>query len=633
MNRLFLLLIPLLVSCQKEKSLNGFSDEIILRIADMKDRRLPDSLYRYFEHDHSPYRREAVLAFGSIQDSMAVEKIRQLLINDPDPSVRKAAAFALGQTVSEKSATALRGAARNENDPDVLNEILEAYGKVSLTWMTLIPTSEAPSAGTAWSLYRAGLRNAVTEKENNLAAALLDQKNTDDTRLAASHFLARGAMNTGPRLQEISQAALSDPNVNVRMAAAYALRKISTDSAITVIAKILESPDDYRVRINALRALQGHPYEKTKDLLLAALGDDNVNVGIAASEVIRDNATERHWIDLANRVSEIKNPRIQANLYQAILSAKDIESITDEVKESYRQSTDPYQRAGLLSVLQDFEFIHAELINTDTPVVRSAAASALVAIDRQANFPSTRKPRFADLYRQAFETGDPAVIGIIASALADSSLGYRAVIKDISFLYDARKRLALPRENEALQPLQAAIALFEGHQAPVVANEFNHPIDWQLVRSISRNARATIKTSRGHIVMRLFVEEAPGSVANFVSLARRDYFDGKFFHRVVPNFVIQAGCNRGDGWGSEDYSIRSEFSPRRYKTGSVGMASAGKDTEGTQWFITHSPTPHLDGRYTIFAEVETGMEVVHLIEVGDQILDVEIEGVEITADR
>jgi cyclophilin family peptidyl-prolyl cis-trans isomerase len=93
---------------------------------------------------------------------------------------------------------------------------------------------------------------------------------------------------------------------------------------------------------------------------------------------------------------------------------------------------------------------------------------------------------------------------------------------------------------------------------------------------------------------------------------------------VVPNFVIQAGCNRGDGSGSEDYSIRSEFTTTRYKTGSMGMASAGKDTEGTQWFITHCPTPHLDGRYAIFAEVVSGMEVVQRMEVGDQITGIEI---------
>jgi cyclophilin family peptidyl-prolyl cis-trans isomerase len=133
-----------------------------------------------------------------------------------------------------------------------------------------------------------------------------------------------------------------------------------------------------------------------------------------------------------------------------------------------------------------------------------------------------------------------------------------------------------------------------------------------------------IETSKGDIVISLLVEHAPGSVANFVGLVVQHYFDGKFFHRVVPNFVVQDGCNRGDGWGSEDYSIRSEFNGLRYAAGSVGMASAGKDTEGTQWFITHSPTPHLDGRYSQFATVVEGMEVMHALEVGDTIHSMEL---------
>jgi cyclophilin family peptidyl-prolyl cis-trans isomerase len=153
-----------------------------------------------------------------------------------------------------------------------------------------------------------------------------------------------------------------------------------------------------------------------------------------------------------------------------------------------------------------------------------------------------------------------------------------------------------------------------------LSNNFNHPVDWDLVKSIPRDQRVLIKTGRGEIVVRLWVEEAPGSVANFVRLINNRYFVGRFFHRVVPNFVIQTGCLRGDGFGGEDFSIRSEFAGRAYTTGSVGMASAGKDTEGTQWFITHSPTPHLDGRYSLFGEVVKGMETVQETEVGDTIV-------------
>ncbi|MCL4105624.1 UNVERIFIED_CONTAM: hypothetical protein GTU68_057499 [Idotea baltica] len=106
-----------------------------------------------------------------------------------------------------------------------------------------------------------------------------------------------------------------------------------------------------------------------------------------------------------------------------------------------------------------------------------------------------------------------------------------------------------------------------------------------------------------------------------------DYFDSKTFHRIAPNFVAQGGCSRGDGWGGYPETIRSELPDIRYKTGSVGIASAGKDTESSQLFITHCPTPHLDGNYSIFAEVSAGMEVVNQLEMGDVIEDVVLVGV------
>jgi cyclophilin family peptidyl-prolyl cis-trans isomerase len=119
---------------------------------------------------------------------------------------------------------------------------------------------------------------------------------------------------------------------------------------------------------------------------------------------------------------------------------------------------------------------------------------------------------------------------------------------------------------------------------------------------------------------------APASVLNFINLAKEGFFDNKTFHRVVPNFVVQDGCPRGDGYGAKDYTIRTEIGPLWYEDeGMVGMASAGFDTESTQWFITHSPTPHLDGRYTLFGRVTKAMNVVHQLQVGDRIAKVTIE--------
>lgn len=625
----FWLVIFLLTGCsQSETKINKFGDPVMIKIADLQDRRFTDSLYAFFSSEKADYRQNAVLAFASIQDSSSVEKIAELLKNDPDTLVRSAAAFALGQTRSAKSYEVLKAALPEEKRVSVQREILEALGKVTKKWD--IDTSALISKeGLAWSLYYGGLNNSVDRKYYDFAASLLNKDQNESTRLGAAHFFARGARDFDRQLPVLLNVATTDQSADVRMAVVSSLRKIPNDTVFLTLEKVFKNDQDYRVTISAIRAFQSFPFVRVKNLLFEALTNKNVNVGIAASEVILATIEEDAWIEIANRVTDVRHWRIQANLYEAILKVKENATVVEEIKTAFQKSSNPYQKAALLTALQQIptsaDFITKALLTADTPVVKSAAAAALVSVNRNRKFNQRLQSRFAEIYKTAIETGDAAVIGTVAEALADSTLGYRRIINDHSFLLRAKENLSLPKDNEALQPLEAAIAHFEKKKLPRVQNEFNHPIDWELVKTIRKDQKATIKTSRGNITIRLLVNEAPGSVANLIKLAQQNYFDNKLFHRVVPNFVVQAGCNRGDGWGSEDYSIRSEFSLRRYNTGSVGMASAGKDTEGTQWFITHSPTPHLNGRYTIFAEVESGMEAVHRLEVGDQIFDVELE--------
>ena len=130
---------------------------------------------------------------------------------------------------------------------------------------------------------------------------------------------------------------------------------------------------------------------------------------------------------------------------------------------------------------------------------------------------------------------------------------------------------------------------------------------------------AYIDTSKGMIQFELAVLDAPRTVANFIALARRNYFRGVQLHRVVPDFVVQDGDPRGDGEGGPGYTIRDEINQRPYLRGTVGMALDWADTGGSQFFITHSPQPHLDGRYTVFGQVVSGMDVVDRLQQWDTI--------------
>jgi cyclophilin family peptidyl-prolyl cis-trans isomerase len=148
--------------------------------------------------------------------------------------------------------------------------------------------------------------------------------------------------------------------------------------------------------------------------------------------------------------------------------------------------------------------------------------------------------------------------------------------------------------------------------------------EWFALVSPRFSPHAYIETDRGVIEIELAIIDAPLTVANFVTLARSGFFDAVAIHRVVPDFVAQGGDPRGDGEGGPGYTIRDEINTRPYLRGTVGMALDGPDTGGSQFFITHSPQPHLDGRYTAFGHVVSGMDVVDHLVPGDVIQRIRI---------
>jgi peptidyl-prolyl cis-trans isomerase B (cyclophilin B) len=136
--------------------------------------------------------------------------------------------------------------------------------------------------------------------------------------------------------------------------------------------------------------------------------------------------------------------------------------------------------------------------------------------------------------------------------------------------------------------------------------------------------KAIIESNKGNIVLELFEKDAPNTVANFVKLINKGYYNGLKFHRVIPDFMIQGGCPVGNGTGGPGYTIKCEINPRKHLAGTLSMAHAGKDTGGSQFFITHSPQPHLDGVHTVFGQVIEGMDVVNAIQQGDVMKQVKV---------
>lgn len=636
------ILLLIISACQKNAEetvsqtvINKFDDAVVASIYEAQDRRDTKTLLGFLNHENAKYREEAAMAFGSVQDSAAISYL-SLLLDDKNAKVRKAAAYALGQSSDSSVVVPLTQALVEEDTLVVRKEMIEALGKVIpmtqlITLQNMLSTDDLVKEGVSWGLYRAAVRNVYDQLSVDMAIGFLYETNSYETRLGAAHFLSRTReLNLKGKEQAIIETALYDPSEYVRMACALALKNAPGQPSLEALSENLVLDPDYRVRINALRALAVYDYNQISDVLKNSLIDENINVAITAADVLTNTATKEDVDTIIEIALNTENTRVQSTLLGAALTLSDDKNdMIEKIKGLYEQSENPYYKAGLLTALGEsplsYEFVITKTFSEDNLAVSTAGISALVAMRSMEDFPSVLKNAFADVFKQAMETGDVAMVAIVSQLLMNPAYGFKSNYKDFEFLKVAKSKLSLPKDNEALQVLNKTIAYFEGkEELPETKNEYNNPIDWELVKSLDRDQNVIIKTDRGEVILRMLVEKAPGSVANFIKLSKSGYFNGKNFHRVVPNFVVQGGCNRGDGYGGENYSLRSEFDNIRYQEGSVGMASAGKDTEGTQWFITHSPTPHLDGRYTIFAQVTSGMDVVHNIEVGDKIISVEL---------
>jgi cyclophilin family peptidyl-prolyl cis-trans isomerase len=657
---LFLMGLPLLSQAAAPLP-HPYADATRRRIATAQDERKTADLLPFLSNKNATYRAAAAEALGSVQDAKAVPALLPLL-HDAVPAVRRAAAYALGQTGDSTAVPAL-GQRLTQPEANALarRATYEALGRcvtkhsVSQLWTIRVPGPDSAAApGRAWGLYRAALRGLATAEAVSQATKLLGQQNqvlAARTGASAAFTRMRGQDSTLARvaLPVLLKKLSSDPNYFVRANCATALGRVARPVAYEALLKAASvnyavlshrasADTDHRVRIAALRALSDK-LKNSAEFLYSTLDCPLAQEAVTAAEWFlkaRPDTSDRTpvIITYANRLinSARHTPhfRARAMLLQAALRhapAAERAAIADTIRRRYQRAANQYEKAALLTALGEdpaqFDFLAKEAaLTTGPPVVPGTALGALVAMRGSKAFPAARQADFTTALRRALAGGDEAQLSTAAEALADPKLVPAPQPEDLAALRQARNKLTLPREIEPWIALQQALDKLEKNATPTAAprgTASQHPIDWAVVQSVPVGQRVRLTTTQGVVELELKVAESPGAVASFVTLVRQHFYDGLYFHRVVPNFVVQGGDPRGDGSGSTPYTLRSELAQLTYGAGAVGLASAGKDTESCQFFITHLPTPHLDGRYPIFAQVVRGLDVVQRLDIGDRI--------------
>lgn len=258
-------------------------------------------------------------------------------------------------------------------------------------------------------------------------------------------------------------------------------------------------------------------------------------------------------------------------------------------------------------------YFHKKL-ESDDLFVRASAATVL---GRQAK-PESLAPLIAALHASENDTNNDAKLAILTAL---SKFKFNQAVEAIGTALNDSDHLVRRRAVDLLKQVGAG----DFSDRIGIVRTSNKKANYQrVVTRMKRKLIARIYTAKGTVTMELFPADAPLTVDSFITLARRGYFNGLTFHRVVANFVIQGGDPNGSGEGGPGYQIRCEVNQRPYGRGAVGMALSGKDTGGSQFFITHSPQPHLDGGYTVFGQVISGMEAVDRITRGDVIKRIDV---------
>jgi cyclophilin family peptidyl-prolyl cis-trans isomerase len=631
----------------------GFTNQKIREILEYQDKGNLDSLMSYLKNTNSGLRYAAVKAFASIKEVPDITPLAELL-EDPIIEIRAMAAYAFGQIGSEKAESALISAFQAQDTINVNNvvnqNILEALGrcgsKTSLKNIASVSTYRTTdnflNLGQMRAIYRFGQRNIFDEAAKEVAVKFATSSlYSPEVQLMAANYLSRFKdLDLSTHATTIQDKMISAKDPFVRMCLVNAAGRYPSFDLTQKLIGAFDTEQDYRVKANILRAIGNGDIDTVRSQLYKIIQDPtNIHLSTIAAELIGKKGLKERLYEYKSQIKPDLDWRVKVKMYQSIMKTSPIfftkfkGELATEIVNLFNNSTNPYERAAYLNAIGQDPYQYQTLINLKSkaisPVEKSTLTEAIGNIMTHPEFFKAYKSDYAKVkyyiishLLQSCNEGDPGVIAVAGSILKNPEVAAKEYIRDSSWFEAIRAKLRLPRDIEAYNEILEAKQMMTGQPFTKYKNPYNHPINTNTLLENGDTVKVVMKTSKGNITLKLYSNKAPGTVANFIELCKKDFYDNKVFHRVVPNFVIQAGCPRGDGYGAEDYTIRSEFNDTYYDgEGYVGMASAGWHTEGTQFFITHSPAPHLDGSYTMFGKVVEGMDVVHNILVGDKILD------------
>jgi cyclophilin family peptidyl-prolyl cis-trans isomerase/HEAT repeat protein len=570
-------------------------DEVMLLGATAALRGRPENvgrtLARYLRFYDPRVRADTANALGRLKLSDGNEELRELLVKDPDPVVRANAARVLGATEDKSALKILLDQGMKDADLRVRVSVIRSLASLKDRAATspLLDRGEQLLTSMRGTRTGEGLPSEVNEiLEIATALGRLLQYSQDDRATNWLRELRVAIRFSAPEV-EVAYARISPQSYQ---------RAASENLNPPVTASAGPRVTDRRGISSIAQGLGELAVLKTNDSM------SDTSIKVSSRNILRG------VLNCSIAESQPKNPR---RIPRRIRPGTTIYGVSCSIP--VLAVPDVLRAYGAFKA-SDAAEVFEKYLALDDVVVRSTAADLLGEMPPD-------------------ESSTEKLISVLPRALNDKDLNDAAVS-----IIDALGKQKSAKANEAIKTAFSSPDILVRRKAAEVlkangAGDFSDRVGTVCSRNtladyrraigrIGTQVRATVTTSKGSFVIEFLPEAAPLTVDNFVMLAHRGYFNGQIIPRVVPNFVIQTGDPRGDQSGGPGYAIRCEINEEPYTRGAVGMALSGKDTGGSQWFVTHSPQPHLDGGYTVFGRVVSGMDVVDNIVRGDTVRSITI---------
>jgi len=589
-------------------------------------------------------RLELARALGRAGDSRA-RSVLEALLTDSDVEVKREAAFALGVLSDSEALSALAQAARDV-DRETGRLAVEAMAKLEARISSVTEALLGLPPEEFWSRLAPALYRFPAEKALPTVRRALIEGGTLAYR-DAMYALARNPVKASlPILRELA----ADPDPWLRSLAARALGQVGDGTDLERL-RVLVAEQAIGVVVQALRSARrlvsagsAAPPAEWREPLSRLMDDSRAAVRLTAIETSGAWLRDRELgAKLAERLLTASGRERELSLL-ALAAARHPRAAEFLGSASAAPESTMRQRAAAAAGLLEDVPVLERLVADVEPAVRAAAYGELLRLSGETDL-SLALRALADpdpvVRAGAFEwAADHPLIPVPTLLAALGEMGETEIVEAQLAALEALKSrgLAMPSDREVVVAALALLAseatfvlrgragdlLLElGEAKPAVGpvtSERGVAVYRDLVRWAWAPKRVRLTTENGVIDLDLECRQAPLTCINFLQLVGTGFYDGLAFHRVLPDFVIQGGDPRGDGYGGPGYMIRDEVNRLRYQRGAVGMALAGAHTGGSQFFITLAPQPHLDGNYTIFGHVAGGDEVLDTILQGDVIV-------------